>query len=351
MNKTLSVMVSSRCKDYKYEGGTFKLAQLRNDIKATLEKQNLFEEQLFDVWINEQESGGAHLSGAEQCCKKARDCDVFICLWNGHAGTDSICFHEYHAAIEAAPKKIRMIELPAAAEIEEGLRFELLNKPLYLVGKTEQEALDAACRSAIQACLDLAKIGVQIAGKGRNDSGPPLQWNRLDYRNRHAEMIRSLVEGLGGTQGATNVEYIYGKETILSCCWAVPDRFAVGEARAMAGRPQLQDHTLVEQMTQQIIGPVHFIACHRSVSEIQAKGLVGVDDLLVVTSGFGIYLADRIHKAQFLFLANCRDAHSVRARVEQARTWLKTSGEIDSLVKRAKARKQILLTVKENLEI
>jgi len=81
---------------------------------------------------------------------------------------------------------------------------------------------------------------------------------------------------------------------------------------------------------------VHFIACHKGVTEAQAIRQLGYPDVTVVTPPFGVYVADEVQKIQMLFLKDCRDATSTRSRVDEAREWLDRAQEAPELRRRAK---------------
>lgn len=346
-SRELNVMISSRCQNYDCEEGTFPLEEVRARVATALEELKPFGVQIYTIWYNERHSGGAQTDGYNQCLEQATGEDIVLCLWNGHAGTDRICESEYQAAVESAPKKVRLVQLPKALGIPVGQEFSPDIQPLFQVGNDPDEAVAAACRCVLQATLDLALDGVRSARKSRFESGQSLSWNRLNYVQRHEQMVNTMVRHLRGNGVAFPYEWRGTK--VLIVCHAVPDRFTVAEAKSFTGRPQFKDNLLLPQMGDDIVGPVHYIACHRTITEVQAKTMAGMDDVLVVASSFGIYLADRVHKAQFLFLANCRDAASTRARLEEAHRWVR-SQELDGLCRRARARKAILRTIQEHLD-
>jgi hypothetical protein len=92
-------------------------------------------------------------------------------------------------------------------------------------------------------------------------------------------------------------------------------------------------------------GPLHVIACHRTVSETQATNLLGFPDATVVNSPFGVYLADEVQKVQFVFLANCRDSVQTRLASQRFFEWLDQAGESRLLAARAKARARIVTAI------
>ena len=110
------------------------------------------------------------------------------------------------------------------------------------------------------------------------------------------------------------------------------------------GRPHLNDHRLAPELGSGG-GPLHVIACHRSVTETQATNLLGFPDATVVSSPFGIYLADNVQKMQFVFLANCRDSVQTRMATQRFFEWLEQAGEAELLAARAKARARIVSAI------
>jgi len=98
-----------------------------------------------------------------------------------------------------------------------------------------------------------------------------------------------------------------------------------------------------------VCGPVHLIACQKSVTESQAIDLLGFPDATVVTTTFGVYVVDPVQKIQLMLLSNCRDATSTRFAVQRLFDWLDRSGESDALVRRARSRKKIVGAIRKEL--
>ena len=127
----LTLMISSRCADeVSYQGKLQPLKVLREALKAKLEKIKIGGNQIFKVWIHEDESNASALiNNWDECLEKARDADVFIVLYNGRAGwvgNDNpvrnglgICHAELSAAYNSSPAKVRSIHfktlVPAVA--------------------------------------------------------------------------------------------------------------------------------------------------------------------------------------------------------------------------------------------
>jgi hypothetical protein len=112
-------------------------------------------------------------------------------------------------------------------------------------------------------------------------------------------------------------------------------------ARELVGQPFLHDHRSTEQWDDGVHGPVHVIACQRSVTESQAVRQLGFPDAIVVTHPFGVYVADDVQKIQMAFIANCRDETTTKEGVQAFLNWLDDQGEIKYLVQRAKDRRRI----------
>ena len=89
-------------------------------------------------------------------------------------------------------------------------------------------------------------------------------------------------------------------------------------------------------------GPVHVIACHKSVNESQAMSLLGFPDATIVPGAFGIYVADNVQKIQLCLIANCRDESSTRHGLQKLFDWLAQTGEETLLAERAAARSRIV---------
>jgi hypothetical protein len=106
----------------------------------------------------------------------------------------------------------------------------------------------------------------------------------------------------------------------------------------------LRDHCLSASL-KSAGGPVHFIACHRGVTETQATNLLGFPDATIVSSPFGIYVADDIQKMQFVFLANCRDVYQTRHAVQRFLDWADQTGEGKLIAARAQARARIVKVI------
>src|ERR1700732_518595 len=102
----IKVMISSRCDDlFPLSSKTgVKLTDLRSRLKRDVETVVLFGEWPYDIWIHEQATEDTELDAWDECLRQARECDIFIALYNGNAGwlggqngTVGIC-HEFNTA-------------------------------------------------------------------------------------------------------------------------------------------------------------------------------------------------------------------------------------------------------------
>jgi len=136
---------------------------------------------------------------------------------------------------------------------------------------------------------------------------------------------------------------------LLVVCSAIPGSYAIPEARERANQVFLRDWQQAPVLKSNVIGPVHFVACNRSMTESQAIRQLGFPDATIVSTPFGVYVADDIQKMQLVYLANCRDETSLRYQVQRAFDWLELADEKSRFLERAAARARIVQAIaKEN---
>lgn len=361
----ISVMLSSRCNDIFSRTERSLLTEVRRDLKRGIEAERLFGLPPFEVWINEDAEALDHSADSwEACLKQVRACDVLIVLYNGNAGWAKtgedigICHAEYAEAIKTSPGKVRLIELPAhkstadSAQLARNQRFATFKGAAspFRGGeiKTLAELTEAVDRALFDAVLTQTRRGAEGPRAGRFDLGGALEWSRLDFAGRRAAMEKELHAALAGRPKSISsrrglVIQIAGKPVFVKI-HAVPAAFGVAAAREPVGRPHLHDHQLESEL-KAVGGPLHVIACHRTVTETQATNLLGFPDATVVSSPFGVYVADNVQKMQFVFLANCRDAVQTRHAVQRFWEWMEQAGESELLADRAMARARIIKAI------
>jgi len=130
---------------------------------------------------------------------------------------------------------------------------------------------------------------------------------------------------------------------------AVPAAMSVAAAREMVGQPFLKDHEYASSLTGNRGGPVHLIGCHKTITEAQAMKLLGFPDATVVTTQFGVYVADNVQKIQLALVANCKDDANTRHGVQRFFEWLRQTGEGKLLAERAAARARIVKSIAQEL--
>ena len=364
----IRVMISSRCNDpIKFHGETARLSDVRFQLRKELEEVKLLDSQLFDVWINEDAPPAeGNRDSWETCLQQVREADIVLVLYNGNAGWAKedgeigICHAEYATALEISPAKVRIIELPLAANLsgKRHQRFQAYygtQSPFRGAAAESGEDVITRCRQALrEAVAGMVRLGVREARKGRLYAGAALDWSRLDYHEREREMKKALKATLQDRHGSTDHELgmvaAAGGKSILFCCHAVPAAMSQSGARELVGQPFLRDHELVQSLPANVAGPVHIIAAHRTVTESQALKMLGFPDAIVVFPPFGIYAADPVYKVQLVFIRNCADETSTRHGVQRFFEWLEQSGESDLLVERAQSRMRIVKTLAKELK-
>ena len=149
-------------------------------------------------------------------------------------------------------------------------------------------------------------------------------------------------EGTRTADPETKLAIITIRDTKIGCiCDSIPASMSTASAREPVGQPFLADHALTRDWSPEVHGPVHIIACQKTVSESQAIRQLGFPDAVVVSAPFGVYVADEVQKMQMVFLANCRDLTTTQQNVQTFLNWLNEQGEAEYMVRRAVHRRQI----------
>jgi hypothetical protein len=114
-------MISSRCKDsFPLKGKErVRLTDLRADLKRDIEGSETLGSKMFEVWIHEEAAASAERDSWEECMREARECDIFLMLYNGNAGwkgsgefaSVGICDAEFQTAYAAAPLKVTVVDI------------------------------------------------------------------------------------------------------------------------------------------------------------------------------------------------------------------------------------------------
>ena len=253
------------------------MSDIRRELKAEIEAIEVFGKHLFEVWINEETppQDGTWASW-DVCLQAVKDCDILIALSNGNAGwaKDSgdigVCHAELLTGLSQAPGKVRLIALGdiAVTKTAQGARNQrfqqyVKTQSLFRGGAAAtEEALKARVKAALSdAVVALAQAGVRESSKGRFHSGQALDWSRLDFQARRAEMRRVLRDAMRQRTGSSEdgdhlIVNLAGTDIVLVPD-AIPAAISVGPAREMVGQPFLRDHELAHVLKGKRGGPVH----------------------------------------------------------------------------------------------
>lgn len=361
----LTIMLSSRCSDeVPFEGRPQPMSTVRKAIKAELEGLRFGGEQVFKVWIHEDEAvAPADRNALDLCMNRAKRADIFVMLYNGNAGWSGslehypdkvgICHAELAVAYNRTPGKVRSIRMLPALKDRSATnkRFREYVERQKIIGvevETGEAAVDAARLTAVSALLALARAGVGAGSTGSFFTGEALEWTRLDYRQRRQTTTAAVVAFLhqrfaGRAQiiAERTVVLPLAASSIAFVCDCIPATLTTAAARELVGQPFLRDHELCAELPPHAAGPVHLIACQKGVTESQALRQLGFPDAIAVSAPFGVYVADDIQKIQMAFIANCRDETTTRLHVQRFLQWLEEQGEDRLLAKRASARRRI----------
>jgi hypothetical protein len=364
----IKVMISSRCNDPFPAGELTTLTDVRRELKREIEAVEIFGKKIFEVWINEEAPPkGGTWDSWDVCLEAVADCDILLVISNGNAGwvmgpgEIGICHAELMAGLSRSPGKVSLILLEPvsskdSAQGARNKRFQdyLAAQSLFhgCTVKTVADLKNRVREALHDALLNLVQRGVRESSKGKFHSGEALDWSRLDFAARQEAMIRVLHDAVHGRPKATDIDDAVSLPIVgTAVCFvptAAPAALTVSAAREMVGQPFLQDHELFPALSSKgSAGPVHLIACHKTVTEAQAVRLLGFPDATVVSAPFGVYVADDVQNIQMVLIANCRDETTTRHGVQRFFEWLEQTGEADHLARRARSRTKIIKVISE----
>lgn len=357
--RPIVVMLSSKSKS-QFDGKP--LAVHRDRLRLAIESEKLLDAELFEVWTNESAPAApATVSWWEHCVTQAREADVLLAIYNGDAGSQipsaggiGICHAEFLGAVETGPERVRVITLANPSVTTDADRLfaqDLARYELFSAhGVSDAAQLDnAVLKALLDAVRTLIATGRGSLRRGRRYAGSALEWTRLSMRERRRAMRDEVVRALGDSpvsdESAQPLVTRIAGTPLLVVCDAVPGPMSVAAARELVGQPFLRDHVHNSLLAPGTVGPVHFIACQRAVTEAQALRQLGHPDAVVVRPPFGVYVADDVSKVQMIFLADCHDAGNTRARVQEALAWLERANETQLMLRRAEGRAEIVRTI------
>jgi hypothetical protein len=294
-----------------------------------IKAEPLFEQPIFEPWINEP-AAAATKDVWDECMAQVQKADILIAIYSGDAGWAKeggeigICHAELDKALNSARGKVRIVQVEPLAPLRKGadgkrdqLFRDFVQREQSFTGIpcNNGEELIALCRLTLRETVaQMVRLGVREASRGKFYIGEALDWTRLDFRTRQQKMESVLTETLlerykgDRLQNLNGVTLtVLGKELLVMCS-AIPGAYSIPEARERANQLFLHDWQYAPVLKSGVLGPVHFIACNRSMTEgSQAIRQLGFADAIIVTTPFGVYVADDIQKIQIVYLANCRD--------------------------------------------
>jgi hypothetical protein len=373
MNKPpqIKVMISSRSKSRVFASpNQTTLEGLRRKLQGQLHALRwvlpdalggpdlISDDPIFDVWIHENDTASSADNTFERSLKEIRRADIIIVLYTGEAGSAEdnaqigICHAELQEALARRGAVVHIVELEPTKQAEEpnDVKFRRYVSELKLFHtkvEDEPDLLTKVRRLLHKAVAQLTHRGAR--GKPRLDRGQPLDWNRLDLVSRQRTMRDALAVELRVSPPDPKIE----ASVVIELAGrpfgarldAIPAALSVAAARELVGQPFHRDHRFVSQLSRSQPGVIHLIACHRGVTEAQATRMLGTPDAIAVPSDFGVYAADHVQHIQVFLLAHCADESAIGVAVRRLDEWLRQTGEIDRVARRAEARRKILLAV------
>lgn len=366
-NRYIQVMISSR-NSSNFDGKS--LTEIRTILKKVIEEEELFGREIFKVWINEDEPPQSFDETIwNRCLKQVREADIVIVLYNGEAGwlrendTIGICHGEVLEAVNVARGKVWGLTLESTEnkecsekEEEANKRFKkfITEQQLFSKSVNSIDSLkDTVKNTLTDAVINLMSNGVREVSRNKGNHGESLIWKNMNYDKRSQSIVRSIKESIEtkgtGVNDGKNYFLEFDNQKILVIIHAIPDTLSIASAREKVGQPFLQDFKMSDTviLDENIIGPIHIIGCHKSVTETQTRNILGFPDATILKDSFGIYVADNIQKIQMIFIEKCSDSNSIRNGFQGFLEWLTRTSEVDNLILRAKSRKNIITAIAE----
>jgi hypothetical protein len=173
----IKVMISSRCNDMfpLSSKSQIKLSDLRIKMKEEIEGTFVLGSRPFEVWINEDAAESAELDAWDECMRQARECDIFVVLFNGNAGwtgtgenaSIGICHAEFLTAYARAPAKVFLIDIFERRATNAPKRAADVSFQKRLEGENSPSAADApSLERAIRSRVVSARVKLGPVDKG-----------------------------------------------------------------------------------------------------------------------------------------------------------------------------------------
>ncbi|MEN5379082.1 hypothetical protein [Sphingobacterium kitahiroshimense] len=339
------------------------LTDIRIWIKEELEKEELLDKNILDISINESFNRDTTHDSYYACLDEVHQSDFTIVLYNGASGWAppgfdiGICHAEFAESIQISTKKTSIVDIrnfcPVSTTDEQELKrnklfsdeIQLVNRftnPIKITGAQTLENFKNTLLKEIKNTihkhiLDRIKVSniyYDLAGNTKTI----LDWKKLKYSDRNNRIKETLQELI-----STSTNF---RDTI-NIPNAIPDNMSVEDAKSFTGRPFLVDQDKILDIAPGKLGPIHFIAVYGNATEIQVKNLIGYPDVSVIKDEFGIYVWEQNSHIQMIFLTDCKTHNAVKSNFLLFNNWASSSGELNKIQTRAKARLHILKAINE----
>lgn len=362
----IKIFLSSRVDTQINFGKKYKLENLRDFIQKEIEKERLLGKQSFEIVMHDENNFDGYFSNNwyQKCIDAMRACHLIVILYSGEAGysqknkaTNGICHKEFLIAIEEFGKlsfgiNISQFCKPQVTDKLGERKNKAFSDNINYSGRFLHHLSASSKKEFEEQVIDIIKSQMRlrlfdsietqkIQSKGSNLFKSTLDWSKLNYAERINELKQLLEDAI---KDETKLD------SIIKQYHAVPDNMSVADARNRIKRPFLEEHDEVKNNTLKR-GVLHFVAVYGSVSEIQAKNLVGYPDLTVIKAPFGLYLWDKIRHIQMFFFHKCINSEKIGTRITELNNWLSESQELANILNRAKARYLINKVILEQQKI
>jgi hypothetical protein len=261
--------------------------------------------------------------------------------------------------MNVAADRVRVIKLPEARLALDTLQkkrdarfkayFETLSH-FRTTAKSGDEVLEKVWNEIRPAIVELVQIGSSFFHLSQASTGQALKWQRLSYDHRKDAMEGAMIESLFNRPGAVKASggvavEIKGAMVFLKP-HASPASLSESTAREMVGQPFLSDYELHAELKKATaVGPIHLVACPKTVTETQALRMLGFPDATIVSDSFGVHIADNIQKIQIVLLKECVSPSAISRQLAAWFEFLRREGEDQFVLQRAQSRFRIIEAV------